>query len=583
MMAATYTFRCGARTKLACRRARSLNSVHQYASIALLTLLLSTCVVQAQEMKWYVTWTAGSLCDKKPAADFESWEQSFTSLQTCCEEKLSYDYDNCCNPTAPGLTSCFEEACQVRTCSNGLYSDSLCKCVCVPSFTLDDGGDCTVPIAAGSSENAFESCEMSGDCPWWSDPLRLEKCDTGGEIPDDVTQVYWTKEECCERHHPGSKFCNGGGTAGGGDDDAENDVDLSMFELIPIKFSISNVPDDVDVLDLKEQVRIVLKDFLLELAGRFTGAADLGVSSVRETKRFQVLEGGSNQNQLGIVHAYYDVKVIREPDQDFAPAIIEEVVNSHMDIVKDIQDSSFKDASINICLQDTEGMRNDPTSPVSSLFNRCTLDPEEVAVKVRFKDLPQDIINNTVSFESVKMHIRETYEQILSESISDGMEFLSIEESGEILLPDGVADVHFNIVLRGGNYDVDYAVAIEEKIASSSDIIVTQLQSYTDKGTDWNIYWCIKEEGILTVCDTGEKPLSGVGMSSVGSGDVNAPRTFPLWGYIVIASVAGVILLICMCCWCRCEGCQHCCSSRRKVSRVRSRKAEAFNRVNMKT
>lgn len=545
-----------------------------YFLLLLLTITTTTTIIQAQEFLFYVTWESGALCNKKPAGDFNSWEQSYTSLQTCCEEKFGYDYDNCCNPTAPELQSCFEEACTVRTCSNGgLYSDDLCGCMCVPPFSLDEDGDCT----ATGGENSFASCTVNVDCPWWSDPLILEKCDTGSEIPEGVTEVDWTREECCERHHLGSKFCNGSANGGGGGADDSN-VDLGKFEVIPMKFSIGNLPDDMDIEDLKEQVRTVLKDFLLELSVRFTGAADLGVSSVKETSRFDGLEEG--MNQVEGVDVYYDVKVIREPEQEFAPTIIEEVIDLYENIVRDIQDNVSAELYVNIC------MEGDEEDSASSMFNRCALQPEEVTTKFLLKDLPQEIMNNTASFDEMKMVITEAYKEILQlPDDDDGFTptLLSIAGKEEVSLGNGTIEVHFNIVFRGGNNGAEYDV--DDKIARYRAVIVNRLQSYTDEDTDWNVNWCTKETS-LTVCAPGDEALlGGVTASETenGNGTKNASETrkgFPRWGYILIAAVAGVIVLICMCKCCKLEG--SCCRSR-KVSRGRTKKAVRMNQLNMKS
>jgi hypothetical protein len=39
----------------------------------------------------------GSLCSSKIAASFESWEESFASLEECCEMAFSWDMDKCLN------------------------------------------------------------------------------------------------------------------------------------------------------------------------------------------------------------------------------------------------------------------------------------------------------------------------------------------------------------------------------------------------------------------------------------------------------------------------------------------------------
>jgi len=478
----------------------------------------------------------------------------------------------------------------VRTCSNGgLYSDEMCTCMCVPPYSLDEDGDCTATPAAGgggsNGENSFASCQVNIDCPWWSNPLILEKCDTGSEIPEGVTELDWTREECCERHHSGSRFCNG--SAGGVDTD-EN-MNLGKFEVIPMKFSISNLSDDVDIADLKEQVRTVLKDFLLELSIRFTGAADLGVSSVKETTRFDALEKG--MDQVGGIDIYYDVKVIREPEQEFAPTIIEEVIDSYANIVKGIQDNVSKDIYVNICMEGDEA-NSDSTSPMVplSLFNRCTLKPVEVTTKLIIKDLPQEIMNNTASFDEIKMVVMEAYKEILTDDDDGSLPpLLSIADKEDVSLGNGTMEVHFNIAFRRGNNGVSYASAVEDKIARSRTDIVDRLQSYTDEDTDWNVNWCTKESA-LTVCAPGDEALLGGVTASEPenaskTGNASEPKSetkksFPLWGYITIGSVAGVIVLVCMCRCCKLEG--SCCRSR-KVSRGRTKKAVRMNQVNMKS
>ena len=472
---------------------------------------------------------------------------------------MSYDYDNCCNPTAPGLPTCTEEFCVDRTCANGgLCSKELGMCLCIPPFGLDNDGDCTA--TGGNNENQFASCEVDVDCPWWSDPLRLEKCDTGSDIPDDVTALDWTREGCCERHYPGSKFCNGIAVVVQGDGGGDEYVDLDMFELIPLKFFFGNLPDDedgIDIDDLREQVRIVLKDFLLNLSIRFTGAVEMGLSGIKETTRFNGLE---NKNQLGGMDVYYDIKVVREPEQEFAPTIIEEVLDSFDDIVQDIQNKTTADIYINICVEDNGGglTINDSSSLMGSLssFNECKLQPKEVTTKFRFKDLPQEIRNDAASFDGIKMIIMEAYKEMLTggDGSIDGMMLLSIVDMGEVSFDDGTVDVQTNIVYEGENNGVAYPSAIGDNIALSRDIVLNRLQSSMG---EYN--WCTKEEGTLTVCAPGEKGIT----------------TFPVWGYILIGSSFGVIVLLCLCRFTG-FGCAN-----RKLSTGRSRKSEQINQLNM--
>jgi hypothetical protein len=466
------------------------------------------------------------------------------------------------------LESCFEESCKERTCTNGLYSDSACKCLCVPAYTLDSAGDCTTKVSAvggGVIENPFASCTINVDCPWWSDPMRLEKCDSGSEIPDGIYTLDWTREECCKRHHPDSKYCNAEAAEGGGSGgDPDDFVDLSLFEVIPVKFSISNLPDDdtIDITNLKEKVRNVLKDVVLGLTRRVT--TDLEVSSVQETTRFFGDEGG--ENLLGGIDVYYDVKVIRVPDQEFAPLIIQEVIDSYENILEDIQDYVLTEVYVNICMEDDSALEVEGSS-----FNRCTVQAEEVTIKFRFKDLPQEIVDNTKLFDNIKMEIVEAYKELLTDDDDasiDGMILLSILDKGDVSLPDGIIDVSFGILVRSINGDVTYASAIEEKITISRQVIVDRIQKFTDKNPNRNVNWCTKEKGALTVCTPGEV--------------VALAKPFPPWKYavIVIGCVVGVIVLICLCRVCKCQGFASCVHNR-KISRGRTRKAEAINQLNM--
>jgi len=47
------------------------------------------------EVRYYPTYAEGELCSLKSIAEFEIWEESYTSLADCCDATLSWDYDAC--------------------------------------------------------------------------------------------------------------------------------------------------------------------------------------------------------------------------------------------------------------------------------------------------------------------------------------------------------------------------------------------------------------------------------------------------------------------------------------------------------
>jgi hypothetical protein len=48
-----------------------------------------------EDTKYFASFADGSFCSSKPAASFESWESSFSSLEECCEIAFSWDMDAC--------------------------------------------------------------------------------------------------------------------------------------------------------------------------------------------------------------------------------------------------------------------------------------------------------------------------------------------------------------------------------------------------------------------------------------------------------------------------------------------------------
>lgn len=51
---------------------------------------------EAAPRYYYPTYdTEGGVCSSKPAAEFESWDESYASLAECCDVAFSWDYEAC--------------------------------------------------------------------------------------------------------------------------------------------------------------------------------------------------------------------------------------------------------------------------------------------------------------------------------------------------------------------------------------------------------------------------------------------------------------------------------------------------------
>ena len=46
-----------------------------------------------QSERYYATWNPSQLCGVK--RNFDAWEESYDSLEGCCEMKFAWDYDAC--------------------------------------------------------------------------------------------------------------------------------------------------------------------------------------------------------------------------------------------------------------------------------------------------------------------------------------------------------------------------------------------------------------------------------------------------------------------------------------------------------
>lgn len=46
-----------------------------------------------QSERYYATWNPSQLCGMK--SNFDAWEESYESLEECCEMKFAWDYDAC--------------------------------------------------------------------------------------------------------------------------------------------------------------------------------------------------------------------------------------------------------------------------------------------------------------------------------------------------------------------------------------------------------------------------------------------------------------------------------------------------------
>jgi len=119
------------------------------------------------------------------------------------------------------------------------------------------------------------------------------------------------------------------------------------YEVIPVKFVVGGLPEDVDEWALRDDMMLALRRVLTDIAAR---VSDLKITGVVESDPFNAAENGrvkltggadgdGPRNGKRKERFYYDVTVLRHPNKNrkFAPLIMAELRNSYEEMLDDIQ------------------------------------------------------------------------------------------------------------------------------------------------------------------------------------------------------------------------------------------------------
>lgn len=148
-------------------------------------------------------------------------------------------------------------------------------------------------------------------------------------------EIYNTREACCNTNFAYSTYCDvkpestgptKHPTIAAPDDD--------QYEVIPIKFDVSGLPDSITMRDLKDEMAIVLKRILLRLAKSIPG---LKISSVEEKVVLNRNLEMSLRALVKDVTLYFNVNVIRVDGKKFGPLIITEIRDSYDEVLDQVQ------------------------------------------------------------------------------------------------------------------------------------------------------------------------------------------------------------------------------------------------------
>ena len=199
--------------------------------------------------------------------------------------------------------------------------------------------------------------------------MKAESCTTGPRVPDGYWTIFNTNEICCNKNFPYSTICNAApATAAPTKYPTIAAPEEDDMEIIPIKFDVDGLPNEIKMKELKVEMTTVLKRILLRLASRIPG---LKISNVEEKIVMQrynqryLLEldseeeddyndDGSSDNWKWMydsekkkkqkhrnlsqsVTLYFNVYVVRDEDKKFGPLIITAIRDSYSEVLEQIQ------------------------------------------------------------------------------------------------------------------------------------------------------------------------------------------------------------------------------------------------------
>mmetsp|Transcript_1311 Transcript_1311/g.2340 ORF Transcript_1311/g.2340 Transcript_1311/m.2340 type:complete len:656 (+) Transcript_1311:131-2098(+) len=221
-------------------------------------------------------------------------------------------------------------------CSNGMFNQARCECECIEPFCPDGSGDCTNP-SNDCGGNKWKDCTMGIDCPWWINAMRAESCTSGPNVPFGIWEIYNTKEDCCKTNFANSDSCNPGGGSGKVPTKPlimappEDDI----YEVIPVKFEVMGLPDDVSMRKIKNEMNTVLKRIILRVAKGIDG---LRISDIEEREVFErKLMKKALRSLKRDVTLYFNVRVIRDDSKRFGPIVIAEIRDSYDELMSEIR------------------------------------------------------------------------------------------------------------------------------------------------------------------------------------------------------------------------------------------------------
>mmetsp|Transcript_189 Transcript_189/g.481 ORF Transcript_189/g.481 Transcript_189/m.481 type:complete len:659 (-) Transcript_189:99-2075(-) len=400
-------------------------------------------------------------------------------------------------------------------CTNGLFNQKECRCDCIkPYCPSPQTGDCTTGGIC-DNENPWADCIPEENCPWFLDDSVPESCTTGSQLPQGLLEIFQTRNACCFVNFPYSNTCPEETNPPTAKPAPKND---NPFQEIPLKLGLTDIPNDFDSRALKDELLLILKKVVVELAERMD---DLRITKIEEDfSRNTGVVAEAEDDRDATLDIFFKITVVRVEGFDFPSILITWIRDSYDDIVVMIREYTSQTyfgtkVGLNWCTQ-PEDMTE------SSLFSECNYETTKFSTRIKqvaevpLKQMGEDL---------AKIHRRNIERDI------DGIKVSKVYVKEILGLPGGYAEVVFEVESEQ-EYDTNYEDIILETIQKNEEKVLEEIQTYSIMELEKDLYWCLDtKERVYTTC---EKPI--IVMEEPPSSG------FPLM--IIVGIACGVIVLV---------------------------------------
>lgn len=157
------------------------------------------------------------------------------------------------------------------------------------------------------------------------------------QVPQDLWSIFSSREACCNKNFPYSDVCLLKTASPPTKYPTIEAPDDDNFEIIPIRFDISGLPEQISMRELKDEMKSVLKRMLLRLSEKIEGLQITQIEEVVVLQRERSLRRADARRYLRSESVYFNVYVVRDDDRKFGPIVIQYIRDNYDEVIEEIK------------------------------------------------------------------------------------------------------------------------------------------------------------------------------------------------------------------------------------------------------